>query len=113
MILKCVTMSHPGHQFLVTRRVQKKTELLLKRLYCSFYGTLSTVPFRVVLSTADTQFPMFLPLLECFLDRIFCDNALFSYRNVLNLLYGLEKTSFQSVLSLGNRKKSAGAKPGE
>jgi hypothetical protein len=40
--------------------------------------------------------------------------AQFSYYIFLNLLYGLEKTScFKVGLSLGNRKKSAGAKSGE
>jgi hypothetical protein len=50
-----------------------------------FYNILSTVPFKVVPSTDDTQFPTFLPLLECFLERTFCDGAQFSYRIFLNL----------------------------
>ena len=95
------------------RNVQKKTELLLWRLYCSFYSILSTVPFKVVPSTGDTPFPTFLPLLECFLERTFCDGEQFSCRVFLNLLYGLETTSFKVFLNLGNRKKSAGAKSGE
>jgi hypothetical protein len=60
-----------------------------------FYNILSTVPFKVVPSTGDTPFPTFLPLLECFLERTFCDDAQFSYRIFLNLPYGLEMTSFQ------------------
>jgi len=36
------------------RRIRKKTELLLQRLYCSFYSVLSTVPFKVVPSTGYT-----------------------------------------------------------
>ena len=35
---------------------------------------MNTVP-----STGDTLFPTFLPLLECFLERAFCDGAQFSY----------------------------------
>jgi hypothetical protein len=50
-----------------------------------FYIILSTVPFRVVPSTGDTPFLTFLPLLECFLERTFCDGAQFSYRIFLNL----------------------------
>jgi hypothetical protein len=33
----------------------------------------------------DTPFATFLPLFECFLERIFCDGAHFSYRIFLNL----------------------------
>jgi hypothetical protein len=42
-------------------------------------------PFRVVPSTGDTPFPTFPPLLECFLERTFCDGAQFSCRIFLNL----------------------------
>jgi len=70
-----------------TRRVQKKTELSLQRLYCSFYSILSTVPFKVVPSAGVTPFPTFIQLLECFLERTFCDGLQFSYRIFLNLLY--------------------------
>jgi hypothetical protein len=66
-----------------TRHVQKKDRTFaIKTL---FYNILSTVPFKVVPSTGDTPFPMFLPLLECFLERIFCDGAQFSYLIFLNL----------------------------
>ena len=51
----------------------------------SFYIILSTVPFKVVPSTDDTPLPTFLPLLECFLERTFCDGSQFSYRIFLNL----------------------------
>jgi hypothetical protein len=50
-----------------------------------FYNILSTVPFKVIPSTSDTPFPTFLPFLECFLERTFCDGAQFSYRIFLNL----------------------------
>jgi hypothetical protein len=40
---------------------------------------------KVVPSTGDTPFPTFLPLLECFLERTFCNGAQFSYRIFLNL----------------------------
>ena len=70
------------------------------------YSILSTVPFKVALSTGDTPFPAFLPLLECFLQRTFCDGAQFSYRIFLNLLNGLETTSFQSGFKFGKGKKS-------
>jgi len=63
-------------------------------------------PLQSSPSTGDTPFLTFLPLLEWFLERTFCDGAQFSYRILLNLLYGLETTSFKVVLSLGNRKKS-------
>jgi len=48
--------------------------------------------------------------LECFLERTVCDGAQFSYRIFLNLLYGLETTSFQSGFKFGKQEKSAGAK---
>jgi len=66
---------------------------------------LSTVPFKVVPSTGRTPFPTFLPPLECFLERTFCDGAQFSYRFFLNLLYGLETTSFQNVFKFGKQEK--------
>jgi hypothetical protein len=59
-----------------------------------FYNILSTVPFKVVPSTGDTQFPTFLPLLECFLERTFCDGAQFSYRIFLNLRVFRKKQNF-------------------
>jgi hypothetical protein len=49
------------------------------------YNILSTVPFKAVPSTSDTPFPMFLPLLESFLERTFCYGAQFPYRIFLNL----------------------------
>jgi len=56
-------------------------------------------------STADTPFPAFLPLLECLLERTFCDGPQFSYRIFLNLLYGLETTSFQSGFKSEKQEK--------
>ena len=70
----------------------------------SFYSILSTVPFKLVSSTGDTPFPTFLPLLECFLERSFCDGAEFSNRIFPNLLYGLETTSFQSGFKFGKQE---------
>jgi hypothetical protein len=52
--------------------------------------------------------PNFYPLLECFLERTFCDGEQFSYRSFLNLLYGLETTSFQSGFKFGKQEKSVG-----
>jgi hypothetical protein len=57
-----------------------------------FYNILSTVPFRVVPSAGDTPFPTFLPLLERFQERTFCDGAQFSYRIFLNLRVFKKKT---------------------
>ena len=57
---------------------------------------LNTVPLKVVPSTGNTPFPGFLALLKCFPEHTFCDGAQFSYRIFLNILYGLEMTSFQS-----------------
>jgi hypothetical protein len=59
-----------------------------------FYNILSTVPFKVVSSTGDTPFPTFLPLLECFLERTFCDSAQFSYRIFLNLRVFKKRPNF-------------------
>src|SRR5215469_5531923 len=59
-----------------------------------FYKILSTVPFKVVPSTGDTPFPTFLPLLECFLERTFCDGAQFSYRIFLNLRVFKKRPNF-------------------
>jgi len=50
-------------------------------------------PFKLVPSTGDTPSPTFLPLLECFLERTFCDGAQFSYRIFLNL-HVLKKPNF-------------------
>jgi len=85
--------------------LKKTTKLSLQRLYCSLYNILSTVPFKVVPSTGNTPFPTFLTLLECFLERTFCDGAQFSYRIFLNLLYGLETTYFQSGFKFGKQEK--------
>jgi hypothetical protein len=51
-------------------------------------------PFKVVPSTGDTPFPTFLPLLECFLERSFCDGAQFSYRIVLNICVFKKRPNF-------------------
>jgi len=59
-----------------------------------FYNILSTVPFKVVPSTGDTPFPKFLPLLECLLERIFCDGAQYSYRIFLNLRVFKKRPNF-------------------
>jgi hypothetical protein len=58
------------------------------------YNILSTVPFKVVPSTGDTPFPTFLPLLECFLERTFCDGAQFSNRIFLNLRVFKKRPNF-------------------
>jgi hypothetical protein len=42
-------------------------------------------PLQSSPSTGNTPFPMFIPLLDCFLERIFCDGVEFSYRIFLNL----------------------------
>jgi len=58
------------------------------------FDILNTVPFKVVPSTGDTLFPNFLPLLECFLERTFCDGAQFSYRIFLNLRVFKKRPNF-------------------
>jgi hypothetical protein len=72
---------------------------------------LSTATFKVASYAGDTLFPLFLPLLECFLERTFCDGAHVSYRIFLNLRYGLETTSFQSDFKFGKQQKVAGVCP--
>jgi len=52
-----------------------------------FYNILSTVP-----STGGTLFPTFLPLLECFLERTFCNGVQFSYSIFPNLRVLKKKT---------------------
>ena len=59
-----------------------------------FYNILSTVPFKVVSSTGDTPFSTFLPLLECALERTFCDGAQFSYRIFLNIRVFKKRQNF-------------------
>jgi hypothetical protein len=59
-----------------------------------FYNILSTVPFKVVPATGDTPFPTFLPLLECLLERTFCDGAQFSNRISLNLSVFKKRPNF-------------------
>jgi hypothetical protein len=58
------------------------------------YNILSNVPFKAVPCTGDTPFPTFLPLLECFLERTFCDGAQFSYRIFLNLRVFKKRRNF-------------------
>jgi hypothetical protein len=70
---------------------KKRPNFSIKTL---FYNILSTVPFKVAPSTGDTPFPTFLPLLECFLERTFCDGAQFVYRIVLNLRVFKKRTNF-------------------
>jgi hypothetical protein len=67
---------------MLSRQKKKGQTFTLKT---SFYNILSTAPFKAVPSTGDTPFPTLLPLLECFLERTFCDGAQFSYRIFLNL----------------------------
>jgi hypothetical protein len=75
-----------------TRLVKKKGRTFaIKTL---FFNNLSTVPFKVVPSTGDTPFPTFLSLLECFLERTFCDGAQFSYRLFLNLRVFKKRPNF-------------------
>jgi hypothetical protein len=59
-----------------------------------FFNILSTVPFKVVPFTGNTPFPTFLPLLECFLDNTFLDDAQFSYRIFLNLRVFKKRPNF-------------------
>ena len=59
-----------------------------------FFNILSTVPFKVVPSTDDAPFSTFLPSLECFLERTFCDGAQFSYRIFLNLRLFKKRSNF-------------------
>jgi hypothetical protein len=75
-----------------TRPVQNKDRTFaIKTL---FYNILSTLPFKVVLSTSDTPLPTFPPLLECFLECTFCDGARFSYRIFLNLRVFKKRPNF-------------------
>jgi hypothetical protein len=60
-----------------------------------FHNILSTAPFKAVPSTGDTSFPTFLPLLECFLERTFCDGAQFSYSIFMNLRVFKKRPYFQ------------------
>jgi hypothetical protein len=59
-----------------------------------FYNIFSTVSFKVDPSTGNISFPMFLPLLERFLERTFCDGAQFSYRIFLNLRVFKKRPNF-------------------
>jgi hypothetical protein len=72
-------------------RSKKDRTFAIKSL---FYNILSTVPFKVVPSICDTPFPTFRPLLECVLERTFCDGAQFSYRIFLNLRLFKKRPNF-------------------
>jgi hypothetical protein len=76
--------------------LNKNHTIILKYKACSkkdrtfaiktlFYNILSTVSFKGVPCTGNTQFPTFLPMLECFLERTFFDGAQISYSIFLNL----------------------------
>jgi hypothetical protein len=82
-----------------------KTEFQRKYKTCSkkdrifaiktlFYNILSTAPFKAVPSTGDIPLPTFLPLLECFLARNFCDGAQFSYSIFLDLRVFKKRPNF-------------------
>jgi hypothetical protein len=76
-VLSCV--ASPFHVVLGHKKVcfhkscSKKDRTFAIRIL--FYNILSTVPVKVVPSIGDTPFPTFLPLLECFLERTFCDGV--------------------------------------
>jgi hypothetical protein len=86
-------MAHPNftHLLRIQGVFKKRPIFYIKTL---FYNILSTVPFKVVHSTGDTPFPTFVPLLECFLERTFCDGAQFSYRIFLNLRVFQKRPNF-------------------
>jgi len=63
-----------------------------------FYNILSTAPFKVVPCAGDTPLPTFLPLLECFLERTFCDGTQFSYCIFLNLCMFKKIPNFSNSL---------------
>ena len=80
-----------------TQGVFKKTPNFYYEGFIAHYTAfLALSPVKVVPSTGDAPFPTFLPLLECFLERTFCNGAQFPYHVLLNLLYGLETTSYQN-----------------
>jgi hypothetical protein len=95
VILFCVLyLSYPtalgvtAHNYRNSRRIQGVFKKKKDRTFATktlFYNILSTVPFKLVPSTGDTPFPTFLPLLEWFLERTFCDGAQFSSRIFQNL----------------------------
>ena len=85
-----------------TQGVFKKTPNFYYEGFIAHYTAfLALSPVKVVPSTGDAPFPTFLPLLECFLECTLSDGAQFSYRIFLNLLSGLETTSFQSGFKCG------------
>jgi hypothetical protein len=59
-----------------------------------FYNILSTVLFKAVPSTGDILLPTFLPLLEYFLERTFCDGEQFFYRIFQNLRVFKKRPNF-------------------
>ena len=63
-----------------------------------FYNIVSTVLFKVVLSTGDTPSPTFVPLLECFLECTFYEGVQFSYRIFLNLCVFKKRPNFLNSL---------------
>jgi hypothetical protein len=74
-----------------TRPDKKNRTFAIKTL---FYNILSAVSFKVVPSAGGTPFPTFLALLECFLERTFCDGAQFSYLIFLNLRVFKKRPTF-------------------
>jgi hypothetical protein len=82
-------VSYPSYPLAVRlfRRVMCKACSKKDRTFAikTLFYILSTVPFKVFPSIGNTPSPTFLPLLECFLERTFCDGVQFSYRIFLNL----------------------------
>ena len=91
-ILKEAVLFHPMNDPHTYKACSKKDRTFaIKTL---FYNTLSNAPFKLVPSTGDTPFPTFLPLLECFLERTFCDGVEFCYRIFLNLRVFKKRPNF-------------------
>lgn len=76
---------------------QKEAELFLYRVYYLLYNVLSTLFMKIVFSTGNAHFVLFLSILALPLQHILWNSAHVSHRIVLHLFYALETTSFQIV----------------
>ena len=95
------------------RFVQKVSGLTTVHEVDKAYGVLTLIVFNIVPFCSYTIRPMFLPLLEHFVNSSFgMSNSVFvEFRLIFSVASNW--CPFRTFLSLGNRKKSHGARSGD
>ena len=91
----------------------KKDQTFAIKTLLLIYSILSTVPFKVVPSTGNTPFPMFFDCWNASWNAlsVMVRSSLIAFSWISSMVW--KRHPFKVVLSLENRKKSAGAKSRE